>query len=243
MRSDGPSRTAQFIAISVVLAGSHPALRNVLPPAAGTETARYLRAVDGWTVTAMRLASLFPPSLKTTLIGEIPPQALAHPVLRKRWIEDHVRSLLGERSQVVVLGAGFDTLAPRLHEEYPNVHFWEVDHPATQRVKRRGVGASSNLTLLAADFAERSPMTVLTEQDTFDPDANTVVTAEGLLMYLAADEVEALLQGIHDHTGPESHLVGTAVDPRYPGASGSDPSANEVPGRWLKSAVPIVPEQ
>src|SRR5690606_20255710 len=54
----------------------------------------------------------------------------AHYLARKRWIEREVRRAMADGiRQVVVVGAGFDTLAWRLHEELPNAKFFEFDHP------------------------------------------------------------------------------------------------------------------
>ena len=66
------------------------------------------------------------------------PGILLHYALRKRFIEESARAFL-ERGgqQLVVLGAGFDTLAARIAEERPGVVCVEVDHPATQETKRR----------------------------------------------------------------------------------------------------------
>jgi len=61
-------------------------------------------------------------------------QGLAlHQALRKLHIERAVRESLAEGfRQVVILGGGLDTLALRLHNEFPDVNFLEIDHPATR---------------------------------------------------------------------------------------------------------------
>jgi Leucine carboxyl methyltransferase len=60
-------------------------------------------------------------------------------LLRKCYIENQVRRLLPSVKQVLVLGAGYDTLAHRLAREFPNLIFCEVDHPATSKVKLRAL--------------------------------------------------------------------------------------------------------
>ncbi|HZD43035.1 MAG TPA: class I SAM-dependent methyltransferase, partial [Methanomicrobiales archaeon] len=213
MKDGQPSKTAQFVAANVALSTVHPALDGVLPPEAGTETSRYLRTLDNWTGTSARLFHRVPKFALERFVARIPPGAIAHPVLRKRWIEDTVRANLQDCSQVVVLGAGFDTLAPRLRREYPDTRFWEVDHPATQKVKRRVVRQGSNLTLIAEDFTERAPMSSLDADREYHSDECTVVVAEGLLMYLPETEVRQLFDAVREHTEEGSHLVGTAVNP------------------------------
>lgn len=213
MKDDRSSRTAQFIAVSVALAADHSILGDLVPPGAGTETVRYLRSLDGWLGATVGLSGRLPDSVTRGFVDRIPTEALVHPVLRKRWIEDAVRASLDDCSQVVVLGARFDTLASRLHREFSAIQFWELDHPATQRVKRRAVDAGPNLTLLSEDFTDRPPMSVLEDDPDYDPAANTVVVAEGLLMYLSAPEVRRLFGAVSRQTGPDSRLVATAVDP------------------------------
>ena len=68
------------------------------------------------------------------------PGILAHYWHRKRWIESRCRVAIKEGvTHVVVIGAGFDTLALRLAGEFPDVRWIELDHPATQGAKQRGL--------------------------------------------------------------------------------------------------------
>ncbi len=233
MQDDQSSRTAQYIAANVALAADHPVLGELVPADAGAETVRYLRSIGGWFGAAVGLSARLPDSVTGGLVDRIPAEALAHPVLRKRWIEDVVRSALGDCTQVVILGAGFDTLASRLHREFSTTQFWELDHPATQRVKRRAVDAGSNLTLLAEDFTDRPPMSVLDDDPDYDPTANTVVVAEGLLMYLSLDDVGRLFDAVRNRVGPSGRLVATAVDPSAFGGSDAFSAPGEGGPRWL----------
>ncbi|MCO8254040.1 SAM-dependent methyltransferase [Haladaptatus sp. AB618] len=226
MKDGQPSKTAQYVAANVVFSSVHPVLGGVLPPDAGRETSRYFRSLDTWTGTGARLFHRLPKFVLRRLIARIPPGVIAQTVLRKRWIQDAVRANLSDCSQVVVLGAGLDTLAPRLRREYPDVRFWEIDHPATQGVKRRVVEQGSNLTLCSEDFTERAPMSSLDADTDYDPDEPTVVVTEGLLMYLSEAEVRELFDAVREHTGEGSHLVGTAINPNAM-ADGPD---------WLESA-------
>src|SRR5210317_2104986 len=57
-------------------------------------------------------------------------------------------------AQVLVLGAGYDTLGWRLAPEFPGVNFFEIDHPATALLKAKGIdemGQRENLYLIAED--------------------------------------------------------------------------------------------
>lgn len=72
---------------------------------------------------------------------------------RKTFMEETVRTAIedGGCQQVLVIGGGFDTLALWLSEVYPLVHFWEVDHPATGRLKQQAIQE-----ILLASFMPRT---------------------------------------------------------------------------------------
>jgi O-methyltransferase involved in polyketide biosynthesis len=74
------------------------------------------------------------------------PGIIAHYLSRKRWLEARVSAaFFAGFEQVVVLGAGFDTLACRLHSAHPTVRFFELDHPATQQPKAAALKVASAL--------------------------------------------------------------------------------------------------
>lgn len=146
------------------------------------------------------------------------PGITRHYVYRKRTIERAVLAAI-ERgaTQVVNLGAGFDTLAMRLAPRYPAVRFIELDHPATQRVKRDALMnagiASGNLHLLPADFATETLAGHLTGSGVFDLDRETVAVVEGVLMYLDEAAVRLLFQSLHAGFRDRLTLVFTVAEP------------------------------
>lgn len=146
------------------------------------------------------------------------PGLMLHHAVRKRFIEDETRRALGERArQVVVLGAGLDTLALRLHGEFPQVMFVELDHPATQSVKRRLFDAGElergeNLVLQPADFTRERADEVLTRCRGYDQEARTVLIMEGVLMYLDAKDVDAAFASVFRCCGPGSRFIFTFME-------------------------------
>ena len=130
MRADRPSSTATLIAAATVLLARDPKLGHRVPAGAAEICARCL--TRPW-LMATQMRWLVWAAERATIPG-----LMLHFILRKRWIEDAVRGALARGCrQVVVLGAGFDTLAARLAPQFPAVRFIEIDHPATQAVKRR----------------------------------------------------------------------------------------------------------
>jgi methyltransferase (TIGR00027 family) len=138
-----------------------------------------------------------------------------HYVLRKRFIEEAARKALAEGyTQVVSLGAGFDTLEWRFHRRHPESTFIEIDHPATSAVKREALrGGGDNLHLLAVDLAEHDLEAVLGECPAFDPQRPTLYICEGVLMYLPPVAVAGLFAALKRLSGAGTRFVFTAVSP------------------------------
>lgn len=112
--------------------------------------------------------------------------------------------------QVLVLGAGFDTLCLRLAPKYPEVRFVEIDHPSTSVAKARGiekVGQPENMIQIAADLGERSLPKVLSEDGHWDASQRSVIVAEGLFQYLTDEEVRGLLTDAAACTSPGSRIA------------------------------------
>jgi len=162
------------------------------------------------------------------------PGIMLHYAARKLFLEDAVRAALAPSSssgiaQVVVLGAGFDTLALRLHRERPDVRFYECDHPATQRLKRQAFEAhrrlGDNLYLVELDLARTTLEAALLGAPGYRPDAGTFLLAEGLTMYLTVAAMDGLFAFLRERTGPESRFAFTFMEPQaggrvdFPGSS------------------------
>jgi methyltransferase (TIGR00027 family) len=92
---------------------------------------------------------------------------------------------------VVVLGAGFDTLCAELKAASPGLGCFEIDHPATQAVKRAATPAEG-VVYIAADLARQELAALLLAHPQFRAGASTLFVAEGLLMYVPPDAVDAL---------------------------------------------------
>jgi methyltransferase (TIGR00027 family) len=131
---------------------------------------------------------------------------------RKAFFESQVKEAIESGSfQVLVLGAGYDTLCWRLASEYAGrVRFFEIDHPATATSKAKGVermGHPDNLHLLAGDLSSQKLFDLLSANASWDEDAQTIIIAEGLLMYLSLEAVEDLLCQCALVTGEDSRIV------------------------------------
>ena len=233
MRADRPSATATLIAAATVFLARDPRVADLVPPGAAELCARCLEAVSPLRLAAVNALST--PALRwVARLAERAtiPGLLLHFLLRKRWIEEAVRAGLAEGcDEVVVVGAGFDTLAARLAPEFPRVRLTEIDHPATQRAKRV-VAEAENLRFIAADLAR------VRLQDVFTAGPHAVFVIEGLLMYLTEAEIAALFSAV------TRRVVFTQVEPAPDGRSrfhNATPLVNGLLKLWgepFKSALP-----
>ena len=134
---------------------------------------------------------------------------------RKAFCECQVREgISADAKQILVLGAGYDTMGWRLAQEFSDVNFFEIDHPTTARVKARGIetlGQRNNLHLIAEDLSMRKLVDVLKDNESWDQRARTVIIAEGLLMYLPAEAVLDLFGQCAAITGTGSRIAFTYI--------------------------------
>jgi methyltransferase (TIGR00027 family) len=131
---------------------------------------------------------------------------------RTRYI-DHLleRAARQGASQIVVLGAGFDSRAYRFHRNYPKVAFFEVDLPATIRAKEdavaRALGAVPRYVHYASiDFDKQTLDSVLSNAG-YDPGKRTFFILEGVTMYVSEAGIGTTLAFIGKHSPSGSTVV------------------------------------
>ena len=124
--------------------------------------------------------------------------------VRTRFIDDALaRAIADGATQVVILGAGFDSHAYRCQELLAGVRIFEVDRPATQALKRQRVndalgGPPANLTYVAIDFQHEALPDVLGRHG-YDPAKRTFFILEGVTMYLPEESVRTTLRFVGSH--------------------------------------------
>lgn len=196
MHRKKPSRTAYKVAMNILALDCVPEMADVLPAGIVDATAQLLITSGAAREKTVRWAR----SRKMVRIYEafdwmMPGQFRAF-ARRKAFCERQVRNgIAAGVAQVLVLGAGYDTLGWRLAPEFPQVDFFEIDHPATAALKATGIaemGSRSNLHLVAEDLGRHKLVDVLAADKHWNPGASTVVVAEGLLQYLAPEAVRDL---------------------------------------------------
>lgn len=199
MKKYKPSGTARLIARSVIYLNANPATAALIPMGS-VEYCRLFLGSEKISSFEIRCRKPWFQKLLHKCEGWTVPGLPIHFALRKRYIEQVVRESISDGySQIVILGAGFDTLALRLHKEFPTCKFIEVDHPATQQAKLNVLSKadleSNNLTFIQADLSQSQDIErVLTQEDAISLNADTIFVAEGLFMYLADSDVINILR-------------------------------------------------
>lgn len=230
MGKEKPSRTAYKVALNIVTLGAVPEMVDILPCGIVDTTERLLVASGAANATTVRwsrsrkMVSVYR-AFDWMLPGQF--EAFGH---RKAFCEDQVRDAIGTgATQILVLGAGYDTMGWRLAPEFPDVSFFEIDHPATADLKAKGIaamGLRDNLFLIPEDLSKRNLADVLKSKTLWDRSARSVIVAEGLLMYLPSEAVRNLFHRCALITGVGSRIVFTYI----PSGTDGGPDA----GRWTR---------
>lgn len=203
MRDDTPSRTAQWVAAARGLGMLLPAEVRVADDPYGLLFSSPALASLLERPGARPLARL--PGLKTWIV---------YMQVRTRLLDDCVREFVAAGGdQLVILGAGYDTRALRLHE-LAGARVYEIDHPATQGHKRavlERAGLTSPARYVTWDFEARALDELPAELAAagHDPARPTLTIWEGVTMYLTEPAIDASLRAIAAWSAPGSRLAMT----------------------------------
>jgi methyltransferase (TIGR00027 family) len=229
MKAGEVSSTALLIARAILLADETPMLRPLLIGDSAVLTRRLLRLAHSarWFELAVKkrlVRSLLFAVERWTLPGTV-----AHWLARKCFLDGLAREALAAGcGQMVVLGAGLDLLAWRFRRD---ADCFELDHPATQPVKRAAFG--DELALVPLDLVHESPAAALRGHAAFDPARPTLFVAEGLFMYLEAPRVAAILRELAALSAPGSRFAFTFMEAR-PGQPLAFANASPIIAWWLR---------
>ncbi len=133
-------------------------------------------------------------------------------VLRSRYTEDQLEQAVESgTSQYVILGAGHDTFALRRQDLADKVRVFEVDHPATQDVKRQRVQKAigsipPNLTFVPVNF-EIDKMDEELAKAGFDSQKPAFYSWLGVTYYLTPEAIRDTLDRVAEISAPGSRLV------------------------------------
>ncbi|MGQ0620751.1 MAG: class I SAM-dependent methyltransferase [Panacagrimonas sp.] len=185
MESNRASRTAMFTAI---LRGQHRQLHA--PPWVFDDPYALPLVGPGWPQIHAQLLALFGETIFEELIGTM--------CCRARYVEERLAA--GHYTQFVILGAGLDSFAWRRPDLLHALRVFEIDHPASQAVKRERVQT------LALPLSDRHIFTPIDFETTslregldavgFDASQCTFYSCLGVLIYLTTDAIQTLLRTV-----------------------------------------------
>lgn len=114
-------------------------------------------------------------------------------------------------SQVVVLGAGYDSRAYRFHRAYPKLVFFEVDLPAMIQAKKRTVERllgrlPRHVRYAAIDFNTQALDSVLAAAG-YDAGRRSLFIIEGVVMYVNEPGNRSTFEFIRRNSPPGTRVV------------------------------------
>jgi methyltransferase (TIGR00027 family) len=217
VKADRASATARLIAAATVLCEFDCDENGRAPPGAAEWCAIFL--------STNRLDRLLLRSVRSR-VGRVAwraleratlPNIVDHWMRRKREIDRLCRRAAGEGfTQLLVLGAGMDSLAFRMNRHRAFSSVLSADHPATLMVINTALGNSrqvhlydGGVHLLAIDLTKGDVPAILCSARNFDGSAQTLIVVEGVLMYLRETDACNLLRAIAVLPLPRKRIIGS----------------------------------
>jgi methyltransferase (TIGR00027 family) len=170
--------------------------------------------------------------------------AYTNVIARSRYTEDALNAAIARGvRQYVLIGAGFDSYALRRPVEAKDLQVFEVDHPATQTLKKQriaacGITLDDGVHFIAADLARESLGDALSKTS-FHMAEPAFFSWLGVTMYLTREANMATLRNIAECSAPGSQLVFSYTDQRMFESGGSTDAAQY---EELKQAVKALGE-
>ena len=133
-------------------------------------------------------------------------------VLRSRYAEDRLMDAVGAGVvQYVILGAGLDTFSMRQDARSEGLRIFELDHPATQEMKRERVlevygRIPANLVFVPIDF-ETDRLDKALVRAGFDPLTPSFFSWLGTTYYLSKDAIRETLERVSGIFARGSRIV------------------------------------
>ena len=143
--------------------------------------------------------------------------AYANVIVRSWYTESELHSAITEGvGQYVLIGAGFDSYACRRPAEAKNLEVYEIDHPATQGLKKKrladnGVPGDNRLHFVSADLGQETLESALA-RSSFNSNEPAFLSWLGVTMYLSREANMATLESIARYCAAGSRLVFSYVD-------------------------------
>jgi methyltransferase (TIGR00027 family) len=203
------------------LAASRTALATSLMRAAHTRLDPHPLIDDPWgdrlVPESVKRAMALPNELLDETLRRNP--SYANVIMRTRYAEDALQAAVSKGvSQYVLIGAGFDSFSLRRPAYSTGLQIFEIDFPATQRLKIEritgcGFALPDTVHFIAADLSQESVAAALARSP-FETRRLTFFSWLGVTMYLTREANLATLKSIASCSPTASEAVFTYLDER-----------------------------
>ena len=204
MKKGKPSLTAELTTFARAAESARPEIRRLChDPLAREFLNTPLRILAGSRILA-GLVVWWAERLAPGVPGEV--------LGRTKYIDDSLKTRIDDGiEQLVILGAGYDSRVYRFDGLNPRVKVFEVDHPATQRVKMKRVERllgrlPDHVVFVPVDFEQEKLHLKLFEKG-YDRNKKTFYIWEGVTYYLTAKAVDETLAFVVDNSGTGSSII------------------------------------
>lgn len=154
---------------------------------------------------------------------------------RGAFAEELLLSAGSSVEQYVSIGAGFDTFGFRCPAELRHLAVFEVDHPATQDLKREHIDAAGLAPVVPVHYAggdlELESLEIVLDRTPFDHSAPSFFAWMGVTMYLTLDAIRDTLAAVASLAAPGSHVVFDYLEPAAFDPAKADPRMTQLLSR------------
>lgn len=213
MKANKASGTARLIAAATIMQESARELGDAAPQGAAIWCRRFLSTSRTDRLLRWSVGTRPGRALWRILEHAALPGIVAHWMQRKRTIDRLARDAAEQGfTQLVVLGAGLDTLAFRLSEEGIFSRIVSADHPATLPVVRLATASLPiGPVLVPLDLGEPEAVEGFLSSGVIDPSQPTLFVLEGVLMYLPESAVARLLSSLSRFAYTRARLIASVM--------------------------------
>jgi methyltransferase (TIGR00027 family) len=162
-------------------------------------------------------ASRLPAQRRSVLTAAMRAGAAGGILSRARFAEDSLEKAVAEGvQQVALLGAGLDTFALRRTDLLGKIRVIEVDHPATQAIKRQRLAAMNfslppSLHFVAVDFSQEDLPHALS-RSCYDAEIPAFFSWLGVTYYLEREHLFKVLRSLSETAASQSLLAFDYMD-------------------------------
>lgn len=145
-------------------------------------------------------------------VESLRPGAAAQIAARDHFADNWARRTLSGRCQVLLMGAGFDSMTLRLQGEFPEAVFFEIDRPETQQEKvsllsaRKLMPAPERCRFIASNFEQNDLLTALPSAG-YDAALPTFANWMGVSYYLGLPAIRQMLLTFQTLLSPGSAVA------------------------------------